>query len=89
MASPLKELNYGSVEIYIDETLGIGSYGKVCKAKCGQLPCAAKLLHDTMFQDNDPGINRFLERFQQECHFLSTIKHPKIVQFLCTTIDSD
>ena len=78
MASPLKELSY---EIY-DETLGIGSYGKVCKAKCGQLPCAAKLLHDTMFQDNDPGINRILERFQQECQFLSTIKHPNIVQFL-------
>ena len=79
MASPLKELSYGSVEIYIDETLGIGSYGKVCKAKCGQLPCVAKLLHGTMFQDNDPGINRFLER---ECQFLSTIKHPNIVQFL-------
>ena len=84
MASSLKELSYGSVEIYTDETLGIGSYGKVCKAKCGQLPCAAKLLHDTMFQDNDPGINRFLERFEQECHFLSTIKHPNIVQFLRT-----
>ena len=84
MASPLKELSYGSVEIYIDETLGIGSYGKVCKAKCGQLPCAAKLLHDTMFQDNDPGINRFLERFEQECQFLSTTKHPNIVQFLRT-----
>ena len=84
MASPLKELSYGSVEIYTDETLGIGSYGKVCKAKCGQLPCAAKLLHDTMFQDNDPGINRFLERFQQECQFLRTIKHPNIVQFLRT-----
>ena len=84
MASPLKKLNYGSVEIYTDEILGIGSYGKVCKAKCGQLPCAAKLLHDTMFQDNDPGINKFLERFQQECQFLSTIKHPNIVQFLRT-----
>ena len=83
MASPLRELSYGSVEI-TDETLGIGSYGKVCKAKCGQLPCAAKLLHDTMFQDNDPGINRFFERFEQECQFLSTIKHPNIVQFLQT-----
>ena len=62
MASLLKELSYGSVEILIDETLGIGSYGKVCKAKCGQLPCAAKLLHDTMFQDNDPGINRGLNK---------------------------
>ena len=81
MASPLKELSYGSVEIYIDETLGIGSYGKVCKAKYGQLPCATKLIHDTMFQDNDPEINRFLERFQQEW-LLSIIKHPNILQFL-------
>ena len=87
MSSPLKKLNYGSVGIYTDEILGIGSYGKVCKAKCGQLPCAAKLLHDTMFQDNDPGINRFLERFQQECQFLNTIKHPNIVQFLRTAIN--
>ena len=85
MAYILKELSYGSVEIYTDEILGIGSYGKVCKAKCGQLPCVAKLLHDTMFQDNDPGINTFLGRFEQECQFLSTIKHPNIVQFLRTT----
>ena len=81
MASPLKELTY---EIYINEILGTGSYGKVYKAKCGQLPCAAKLLHDIMFQDNDPGINTFLERFQQECQFLRNIKHPNIVQFLRT-----
>ena len=89
MASPLKELSYGSVEIYTDEIVGNGFYGKVCKAKCGQLPCAAKLLYDTMFQDNNPGINRFLERFQQECQFLSTIKHPNIVQFLQTARDPE
>ena len=89
MASPLNELSYGSVEIYINEALGFGSYGKVCKAKCGQLPCAAKLLHDTMFQDNDPGINNFLEKFEQECQFLRTIKHPNIVQFLRTAINPE
>ena len=33
-----RELSYGSVEIHYDEVLGIGAYGKVCKAKCGQLP---------------------------------------------------
>ena len=87
MATPVREFSYGAVEIYSKETLGIGSYGKVCKAKCGQLPCAAKLLHDTMFGTNDPGISKFVERFEQECQFLRAIKHPNIVQFLGTLRD--
>ena len=82
-----RDLSIGSVEIYYDQVLGIGSYGKVCKAKCGQLPCAAKLLHDTLFQDNDPGTSKLSDRFLQECQFLSTIKHPNIVQYLGTTSD--
>ena len=82
MATPVRELSYGAVQVYSEETLGVGSYGKVCKAKCGQLPCAAKLLHETMFGNNDPGIGRFVERFEQECRFLKVIKHPNIVQFL-------
>ena len=87
MATPRRELSYGSVQIYDKEVLGIGSYGKVCKAKCGQLPCAAKLLHDTLFQDNDPGTRNLVTKFLQECQFLSTIKHPSIVQYLGTTTD--
>ena len=84
MAVPSRELGYGDVEVYSEETLGVGSYGKVCKAKCGQLPCAAKLLHDTMFGTNDPGIPNFVEQFEQECILLRMIKHPNIVQFLGT-----
>ena len=87
MATPVRELSYGDTEIFPEETLGVGSYGKVCKAKCGQLPCAAKLLHDTMFGNNDPGIRKFVERFEQECQFLRMIKHPNIVQFLGTVRD--
>ena len=87
MATPRSELSYGSIQIYDKEVLGIGSYGKVCKAKCGQLPCAAKLLHDTLFQDNDPGIHNLITKFLQECQFLSTVKHPNIVQYLGTAID--
>ena len=87
MATPRKELSYGSVQIYDKEVLGIGSYGKVCKAKCGQLPCAAKLLHDTLLQDNDPGTRNLVTKFLQECQFLSTIKHPNIVQYLGTATD--
>ena len=84
MATPVRELGYGDVEIYSEETLGVGSFGKVCKAKCGQLPCAAKLLHDTMFGNNNPGANKFMQQFEQECRFLRMIKHPNIVQFLGT-----
>ena len=80
------QLSFGSVVIQ-DEVLGVGSYGKVCRAKYGKLPCAAKLLHDTMFGSNDPGISKFVERFEQECQFLSRIKHPNIVQYLGTSTD--
>ena len=87
MATFGREFSYDSVQIYNKEVLGIGSYGKVCKAKCGQLPCAAKLLHDTLFQDNDPGTRNLVTKFLQECQFLSTIKHPNIIQYLGTTTD--
>ena len=84
MATPV---GYGAVEVYSEETLGVGSYGKVCRAKCGQLPCAAKLLHDTMLGGKDSGISKFVEQFEQECRFLRMIKHPNIVQFLGTVRD--
>ena len=76
MAIPVRELCYGAVEFYSEETLGVGSYGKVCKAKYGQLSCAAKLLHDTMLGNNDPGERKLVEQFEQECRFLRMIKHP-------------
>ena len=77
------------MEIYIEKTLGIGSYGKVCRAKCGQLPCAAKLLHDTFFQYNDPSAHHLAEKFEQESQLLSVIKHPNIVQYLKKTQDPE
>lgn len=82
MAHPpaLKDL-----KININEALGIGSYGKVVRAKLGRLPCAAKLLHDTMFQFNDPGLQNLIRKFQEECELLSNIDHPNIVKYLGTT----
>ena len=35
MATPVREFSYGAVVIYDKETLGVGSYGKVCKVKFG------------------------------------------------------
>ena len=77
-----KHFHFQRVEIFKSNSLGIGSYGAVYRARCDQLPCAAKLLHVTLFQTGDPGSQRILQRFEQECQFLSGIRHPHIVQYL-------
>ena len=61
----------------------------MCRAKCDDLLCAAKLIHETLF---DPTVQQRIapqeehrlpmKRFEQECEFLSTIRHPNIVQYL-------
>jgi serine/threonine protein kinase len=91
-----KPIGFKTVQLLKDETLGIGSYGKVCKAKCDDLLCAAKLIHETLF---DPTAQQLIapqrehrlpmRRFEQECEFLSTIRHPNIVQYLGIYRDPD
>ena len=56
---------------------------------CDQLPCAAKVLHPTILDPNDPGAGRIMQRFQQECAFLESIRHPNIVQYLGITRDPE
>ena len=75
--------------LFKDQVLGIGSYGKVCRAKCDDLVCAAKILHQTLFDPTayervPPQREHRLpvERFEKECEFMSTLKHPNIVQYL-------
>ena len=70
--------------------------GKVCKAKCDDLLCAAKIIHETLF---DPTAQQLIvaqrehrlpiRRFEQECEFLSSIRHPNIVQYLGLYQDLD
>ena len=44
------KFKFNSVQLFKpDQSLGIGSYGYVCKAKCDDLICAAKTLHPTLF----------------------------------------
>jgi serine/threonine protein kinase len=92
-----KPVGFKTVQLLKDQTLGIGSYGKVCKAKCDDLLCAAKIIHETLF---DPTAQQLIapqrehrlpmRRFEQECEFLSTIRHPNIVQYLgiCRDLDT-
>ena len=86
---PKKQFQYQNFQLLPQESLGIGSYGKVCKAILDQLPCAAKLLHPVLFQFNDPGSQAIIRRFEQECEFLSEIRHPHIVQYLGVARDPE
>ena len=81
-----KDFNFQNVQIFKTQPLGIGSYGSVYRAKCDQLPCAAKLLHPVLV---NPWERRNLQRFEQECQFLSAIRHPHIVQYLGTCRDPE
>ena len=89
-------MDFKTVILCKDELLGIGSYGAVCKAKCDDLLCAAKIIHPTLF---DPtALHRIaphrehrlpIRRFEQECEFLSAVRHPNIVQYLGMHQDPD
>ena len=82
---------YQRFQIDKSQTLGHGSYGAVYKAKCDQLPCAAKVLHPTIVDpsNHDPGAVRIMDRFSQECALLENIRHPNIVQYLAMTLDPE
>ena len=67
----------------------IGLYGAVCKAMCHDLPCAAKILHRSLFQFTSPGSTSVMRKFEQECCLLSSIKHPHIVHYLGTYQDPE
>ena len=89
LAQPI-EYKFKRVQLFKSETLGNGSIGAVCKAKCDQLTCAAKLLYPNLFQMQAPNpgrVHKHFYRFEQECRFLSHITHPNIIQYLGTYRD--
>ena len=80
---------YQTFHVDKSQPLGHGSYGAVYKAKCDQLPCAAKVLHSTILDPADPGAGKIMNRFRQECAFLERIRHPNIVQYLGMAMDPE
>ena len=81
-----QQFRFGTLRLMRDATLGTGAYGQVCKATLDELPCAAKLLHPILVDPNNP---RNRTRFEQECRFLSEIRHPNIVQYLGVAHDGE
>ena len=89
MAEQQTQFAYHNIQLYKSESLGSGSYGGVCKAKCDGLLCAAKIMHPTLFDLRDPGTASYLRKFWEECHLLSLARHPNVVQYLATYYDPD
>ena len=89
MAERPTQFSYRNIHLYKSESLGSGSYGGVCKAKCDGLLCAAKSMHPTLFDLRDPGTASYLRKFREECHLLSLARHPNVVQYLGTYTDPD
>lgn len=92
----MDNVGFKRVQLFKKKTLGIGSYGKVCQAKCDDLPCAAKIMHETLFDPSSkhltlPGKEHRLpiRRFEKECGYLNSVRHPNIVQCLCIFEDPD
>ena len=91
----INEIGFKEVQLFKDQTLGIGAYGKVCRARCDNLDCAAKLLHETLFDRSAERLVSLhkehrlpVRRFEKECEFLNAIKHPNIIQYLGIYHDS-
>ena len=89
MAERPTQFFYRNIQLYKSESLGSGSYGGVCKARCDGLLCAAKIMHPTLFDLRDPGTGSYLRKFREECHLLSLARHPNVVQYLGTYTDPD
>ena len=83
-----RTFRYRNYRLFRDATLGTGAYGQVCRAQLDELPCAAKLLHPILVDRFDPKKQTNLRKFEQECRFLSEIRHPNIVQYLGMVYDS-
>ena len=89
MAQLHGHFGYQIIRIIKTSSLGVGSYGAVYRALCDELPCAAKILHPTLFETHDPGAQKIMERFERECQFLSGVRHPHIVQYLGVSRDPE
>ena len=81
----LSKLRFKHVNILKDKVLGAGAYGTVYKAKCDDLLCAAKCLHQAILYQSGLQAEYSgspVSRFEREINILSSFHHPNIVQCL-------
>ena len=71
------------------DPIGRGSFGEVLYAKCDSLLCAAKCVHRIFHEEFEynPANRNVLDGFEREYAYLSSMKHPNIVQYLGYYVD--
>ena len=60
--------------------LGHGSYATVLELEYMGLKCAGKKIHEVLVMEGSSSYT--IRKFEEECHLLSQVRHPNIVQFL-------
>lgn len=65
-----------------DRKLGVGSGAVVIELDYMGHKCAGKKIHDVLLKSGGEDYRIATHSFSKECHFLSRIQHPNIVQFL-------
>ena len=60
--------------------IGIGSFGKVCRAEWNGQPVAVKTLHQYLF--DRPDGRRLVDNFEKECKILQGLEHRNVVRML-------
>ncbi len=68
--------------IVTDHQLGVGSAAVVVELEYMGHKCAGKRIHDFLLKSGGSDYRNSSRSFSKECHFLSRIQHPNIVQFL-------
>ena len=63
--------------------LGRGAYGRVYAVNYHGTICAAKEIHSIFVEEvGEVEMRRTVESFMRECHQISTLRHPNVIQFL-------
>ena len=77
----LDSYNLTGVQV-TDRKIGSGSAAVVIELEYMGHKCAGKKIHDILLKHGGDDHRDAIRNFSKECHFLSKIQHPNIVQFL-------
>ena len=67
---------------YTGVKIGSGSYGAILEVEANGIICAGKKIHDSLADPHISGTQYIVERYVKECHLLSSLRHPNVVQFM-------
>ena len=47
-----------------------------------QITCAGKRIHEALLDVQNEGVPEMIQKYQQECQLMSSLRHPNVTQFL-------